>query len=54
MRRNASDRRPPIVCLMALPPPVHGASILNEAVARSEVDATAEIWYRFRSPMERA
>jgi glycosyltransferase involved in cell wall biosynthesis len=32
-----SDRRPRIVCLMVLPPPVHGASIMNEAVARSEV-----------------
>ena len=32
-----SDLRPRVVCLMQLPPPVHGASILSEIVARSDV-----------------
>jgi glycosyltransferase involved in cell wall biosynthesis len=32
-----SDLRPRVLCLMTLPPPVHGASIMNEAVARSDV-----------------
>lgn len=32
-----SDPRPRVLCLMTLPPPVHGSSIMNEAVARSDV-----------------
>jgi glycosyltransferase involved in cell wall biosynthesis len=32
-----SDLRPRVVCLMQLPPPVHGASVMNETVARSDV-----------------
>ena len=32
-----SDPRPRVLCLMTLPPPVHGSNIMNEAVARSDV-----------------
>src|SRR5689334_1510926 len=49
LRRHEVDTpvnaRPRLLCLMQLPPPVHGASVINDGIARSA-------WLRTRFDLE--